>query len=582
MNRVRTGLRQLRMLCGDRTGPAAALVVASILAGLAEASVLALLAEVAAAMVQGAHKLSTDIGPARLDMSLGTALALAIALAFARLLLGLVIARLPARIAADVQARWRRELFDAFAGASWAVQSRDREGHLQELMTNQVNQAMQAALQVVASLSGGAIFLALVAAAFVLNPLLALIIFVTAFCLFWLMRPISRLGRSAAKDLSQTSMNYAAELSEMVRLSEDAHVFGAGNAYRKRMGDWIETGRRDYFRYQWTGGLVRNIYQSLVMVLIVLGLTGLYLASASNVAALGAVVLMLVRATSYAQQFQGGFHALNQVLPYTERLEAATQRYRASAPPSGNLSVPPIESITFDDVSFAYRPDRKALRGVSFNVSAGEAIGIVGPSGAGKSTLIQLLLQLREPDDGRYLINGLPAGSLRQSDWHQTVAYVAQESRVMHGTVADNIRFFRELDDAAVQRAASLAHIHDEIMQLPSGYDPVISQVGDAVSGGQRQRICIARALAGEPQVLVLDEPTSALDMASEVAVRAALQELQGQITMFVAAHRLSALRNCNRVLVLAHGSVEAFASADELERNNAFYQVASALTRGS
>jgi ATP-binding cassette, subfamily B, bacterial len=106
--------------------------------------------------------------------------------------------------------------------------------------------------------------------------------------------------------------------------------------------------------------------------------------------------------------------------------------------------------------------------------------------------------------------------------------------------------------------------------------------LSDEFSGGQRQRICIARALAGEPQVLALDEPTSALDMASEVAVRAALTELQGHITLFVAAHRLSALRDCDRVLVLAHGSVEAFAPADELEQSNVFYQVATALTRGS
>ena len=543
---------------------------------------LALTAAIAGALVVHGHGLSTEVGPARLHLSVGGALTLALALAAVRLLLGLVIARLPAKIAADVQARWRQDLFDAFVDASWTVQSQDREGHLQELMTNQVNQAMQAAGQVVASLSGGAMFLALVGAAFVLNPLLALIIFVTAFLLFWLMRPLSRIGRRAAQDLSQTSMGYAAELSEVVRLSEESHVFGAAGAYRRRVGDMIETGRREYFRYQWTGSLVRNIYQSLVMLLIVVGLAGLYIASARNIAALGAVVLMLVRATSYAQQFQGGVHALNQVLPYTERLERATARYRAAAAPGGSLPVPPIESLVFVGVSFAYRRDRRALHNVSFSVHAGEAVGIVGPSGAGKSTLIQLLLQLREPDDGRYLINGLPAGSFRRSDWQQRVAYVPQEPRIMHGTVAENIRFFRALDDAAVQRAASLAHIHDEIMQLPAGYDTLISQVSDAVSGGQRQRICIARALAGDPQVLVLDEPTSALDMTSEVAVRAALAELQGRITLFVAAHRLSALRDCDRVLVLAHGSVEAFASADELERNNAFYQVASALTRGS
>ncbi len=573
--------RQLRPLFGARVGPIVALVAASILAGIAEASVLTLLAEVAAAMVAHAHRLNTEVGPVALRLGIEAALLVALALAGARLMLGVVIAWLPAKISAGVQAQWRRELFEAFTGASWAVQSREREGHLQELMTNQIGQAMQAVLQVVAALSGGAMFIALLAAAFLLNAMAALIILVTAIVLFWALRPISRLGRSAARDLSQASIDHAAGVSEVVRLGEESHVFGATAANRRRVGALIEASRQAFFRYLWTGGLVRNVYQSLVMVLIVVGLASLYLAGAGNVASLGAVVLMLVRASTYAQQFQNGFQAINQVLPYADRIQSATTRYRASTPASGDRAMPQLESVAFEDVAFAYREDRPALRGVSFSVRAGEAIGIVGPSGAGKSTVIQLLLRLREPDRGRYLINGQSASSFLRSDWQRRVAYVAQEPRIMRATVADNIRFFRALDDAAVERAARRAHIHEEIMRLPAGYETVIGQLADAVSGGQRQRICIARALAWEPELLVLDEPTSALDMASEMAVQASLVELQGRMTLIVAAHRISTLSSCDRVLVLSEGVVESFAPASELERSNAFYQMTSALARG-
>jgi ATP-binding cassette, subfamily B, bacterial len=145
--------------------------------------------------------------------------------------------------------------------------------------------------------------------------------------------------------------------------------------------------------------------------------------------------------------------------------------------------------------------------------------------------------------------------------------------------VGDNIRFFREIDDRAVERAARLAHIHDDIVAWPAGYDTVIGQRADGVSGGQRQRICLARALAGDPQVLVLDEPTSALDARSEHLIQQSLAELRGRLTMFVVSHRLSMLRGCERVIVLGDGRVEAFEASTSLERANAFYRGAVALS---
>ena len=195
----------------------------------------------------------------------------------------------------------------------------------------------------------------------------------------------------------------------------------------------------------------------------------------------------------------------------------------------------------------------------------GESIGVVGPSGAGKSTLVQLLLRLREPAGGAYLVNGLPASSFLLDDWHERVAYVAQEPRVFRGSVRDNIRFFRPIDDTAIERAARMAHIHEDIVALPEGYDTVIGQIADAVSGGQRQRICIARALAAQPGILILDEPTSALDPASERAVQASLSELHGHVILFIIAHRHSTLTDCDRIFAMDAGRLQTLASVEDL-----------------
>jgi ABC-type multidrug transport system fused ATPase/permease subunit len=148
---------------------------------------------------------------------------------------------------------------------------------------------------------------------------------------------------------------------------------------------------------------------------------------------------------------------------------------------------------------------------------------------------------------------------------------------MLQGTVADNIRFFRSLDDAQVERAARLAHIHDDIAAWPSRYQTLVGQ--RELSGGERQRICLARALAGNPSVLVLDEPTSSLDPRSESLVQESLAQLSDQLTLFIIAHRFSTLRHCDRTIVMRDGRLQAFGPPEELVQTNEFYRKALSLS---
>jgi ATP-binding cassette subfamily B protein len=130
-------------------------------------------------------------------------------------------------------------------------------------------------------------------------------------------------------------------------------------------------------------------------------------------------------------------------------------------------------------------------------VGGGETVGIIGPSGAGKSTLVQLLLRLRTPSTGRYLLNGIPAAEIAQEDWHRRVAYVPQDPRLLHASVAENIRYFREIGDEDVERAARLARIHDEVSGWAKGYETIVGPRADAVSGGQHGSASRARSRPG-------------------------------------------------------------------------------------
>jgi ABC-type multidrug transport system fused ATPase/permease subunit len=193
---------------------------------------------------------------------------------------------------------------------------------------------------------------------------------------------------------------------------------------------------------------------------------------------------------------------------------------------------------------------------------------------------VQLLLGLREPVDGAVRAGGRDIRTLLHSDWAKKVTFVPQSPALISGSIAENIRFYRDgISDEAVTRAATLAGLHEEVVAFPDGYDHQVGDRGGNLSGGQQQRLCIARALAGNPEVLILDEPTSALDARSEALIRETLESLRGQMTIIVIAHRLSTIDQCDRIMVIQHGLVAAFDTPAALKATSNFYAEAVRLS---
>jgi ATP-binding cassette subfamily B protein len=572
---------QLRPLLGNRRGSLAMLGIGSVLSGLTEVGVLATVAQVATSLVDRVTRVHIVIGPVHIDATVGDLLAVAFVLAVIRVGLQLVVSFFPARIAADVQGRLRRHMFEAFTRASWEMQSRDREGHLQEIMTSQIMQTSQAAVQATTMISAISTFVVLVIAALVLNPVVAAIVLCAAILLFTLMRPINAIGARSARSFSQAQMSHAGAIGEANRVAEETRVFGVAAAQINRINAFIASAEDLFFRTQFVARLVPNVYQSLVYLVLVGGLAVMYETGSNHVASLGAVILLLVRAGLYGQQIQASYTFVRQATPFVERLDEVEQRYTASSPANGQTAMSKVRTLTFEKVSFAYQPDRPVLSDINFEAHGSEAVGVIGPSGAGKSTLVQILLNLRSPDTGRYLINGVPVQQFRQDDWYARVSYVPQEPRLVHASAAENIRYFRDLDDDAVIRGAQLARIHEDIESWPNGYETIIGPRADAVSGGQQQRICLARALAAQPEILILDEPTSALDPRSEVLIQESLTELKHKVTLFIIAHRMSTLDMCDRVMVILDGHLDAFDTVTQLERTNPYYCSASTVAVG-
>jgi ATP-binding cassette, subfamily B, bacterial PglK len=252
-------------------------------------------------------------------------------------------------------------------------------------------------------------------------------------------------------------------------------------------------------------------------------------------------------------------HGLDEV--YDEFVAAETDPSILQLPSSDYLAAAkPLhwnEAITLGDVSFRYPgKSRPALDCLSLIIPKKSSVGVIGPTGSGKSTLVDLLLGLYQPTSGEILIDGQPLTPELVPSWQASIGYVPQDIFLIDDTIARNVAFGRpddEIDSARLREACAMAQILEFIeAELPDGLDTCVGERGIRLSGGQRQRVGLARALYHRPSLLILDEATSALDVATEAKLLEALGGLTGKLTMVVAAHRLSAVANCNQVIDLS------------------------------
>lgn len=584
--RPRVGLRRSwQTLAPVLIGSRRRLLVLSVFAflgGVAEAGLLVVVVELSLSIAGEETTVDLAIGPSGVSgLSVPVLFLLAVGTAAGRLIFQLTAAWLTGRLTADLLTDLRAGTAEDFVDASWALQSAESDGAVQDLLIRHVFRTSTAIIQVASAVTTGFSFLAMLASAFLLHAAAAAVIIVAVAVLFFLLRPLSKMARRYANEQSRAGQAYSQAALEVISMLQEVRTFNVNRPVIDHLSRVTRSEAGPYFRSQVLNRSLPPLYQLAAIAIVLGGLFAVHAVVDAELASLGAVVLVLVRALSYSGALQSSYHNIAELTPYAERLVTERDRFARSVDPSGDRPAPPIERLAFDDVSFAYRADRPALTHMSFEVDAGRTIGVVGPSGSGKSTLVALLLRLRRPDHGRYMVNGVPADEFERAGWFQRVAFVPQDARLFSGSIRDNIVFFRSgFTDGEVEEAARRAHIHDDIAAWTDRYDTLVGPRGGALSGGQRQRVALARALLGQPDLLVLDEPTSALDMQSEQLVHRSLSELKGRVTMFIIAHRLSTLNTCDRVMVLSDGRLQAFDRREELERSSPFYREALALSR--
>lgn len=229
--------------------------------------------------------------------------------------------------------------------------------------------------------------------------------------------------------------------------------------------------------------------------------------------------------------------------------------------------------IQYENVTFGYRQEAPVLHNVNFEILPGETAALVGPTGAGKSTLIQLLNRFFDPDQGCVKLDGHDIRQLDLKNFLEQIALVPQETLLFGGSIRENILYGKlDATEEEVVEAAKSANAHEFILKQENGYDTLVGEKGVKLSGGERQRIAIARALLKNPRILVLDEATSALDNRSEALIQEAMERLMAGRTTLIIAHRLSTVRNVDKIIVLDAGRVVEVGKHDELMENESLY----------
>ncbi|MFN4266076.1 MAG: ABCB family ABC transporter ATP-binding protein/permease [Aquabacterium sp.] len=253
------------------------------------------------------------------------------------------------------------------------------------------------------------------------------------------------------------------------------------------------------------------------------------------------------------------YREIKQSLTDLDKMFTLIERERevADAPGAQTLQVQGPPAVRFENVRFAYDPDRPILHDISFEIPAGQTVAVVGPSGSGKSTLARLLYRFYDVQGGHIRVQGQDIRQLTQDSLRRHIGIVPQDTVLFNDTVAYNIAYGRpDASQAEVEAAAQAARIHDFITSTPKGYDTVVGERGLKLSGGEKQRVAIARTLLKNPPILVFDEATSALDSANERAIQAELAAVAQGKTVLVIAHRLSTIVQAHEILVMEHGRI--------------------------
>ena len=390
---------------------------------------------------------------------------------------------------------------------------------------------------------------------------------------------VSRRVRSLSRKSQDRLADVGSQVSEIFRHIKIVQAFNHQASDINKFAQVVEGALAVALQRVW----VRAVLIAVVMMLVFGAIAVLVWIGGQDVLSGRTSAGELVAFIFYAFIVAGSVGAISEVWTDLQRAAGATERLvelleSPSEIRDGTVGeLPPWQSLDLavTDIAFRYtsRPDQPVRQSLSFNVQPGEMVALVGPSGAGKSTFFDLLQRFYDVDAGSIKLGGVDVREAKLQALRGAFGFVPQTPAMFSGSVRDNLTYGRpDASDEQVERALSLANAQTFVNALPQGLLTPLGEDGIGLSGGQRQRLAVARALIAEPAFLLLDEATSALDAESEQSIRKSVEALKGEMTILVIAHRLSTVRQADRILVFEEGRIIASGTHDELMKDSDLY----------
>jgi len=474
---------------------------------------------------------------------------------------------------AELLKQLKRQFFGAYNGMTYQYYTSQNTGHFINVINAQVRRFFRSfknCLKASTKLMSGLSFFAF---AFAISWRFATMVLILGVGLLAIFQFLSRYVRIISRRVS-TEMSH---LNKLLVQSLQAFKYIVSTQQttnlRRRVDSSIQRLTDDIFRQRMAGALTSSIRQPISVLII----GGVILVQVSvfnaSLEPIFVAILLFHKGIQSVMSVQQRWQRVMDDIGSVEVVDEEMRRVQDNQEDSGHKKIGSLsESIEIRNVCFAYdENDGNVLHDINIKVSARKTIALVGKSGAGKSTLVDMMTLLLRPDIGEVRIDGIPHDEINLDSWRSEIGYVSQETVVFDDTVANNISLWQgdiEEDPALRERvihAAERAHAHHFIRDLPNGYQTVVGDRGVRLSGGQRQRLFVARELFKQPNLLLLDEATSDLDTASEQHIQDSFDALKGEVSIVIIAHRLSTVKNADRVYVLDEGRVVESGSYEEL-----------------
>jgi ATP-binding cassette, subfamily B, bacterial len=475
------------------------------------------------------------------------------------------------RLAQMVLFQIRTRLYEHLQSLSMSFYQNKRTGQIMSRVTNDVNVIEQFIVESIRDGIINVVKLILIAAILLwTNWQLALITLLPTAPLAWGTKHFSQKVRTGYRTMRRRLADMNAILSDTIGGIRVVQVFGQEEneaaKFRAKSLDFQQAGI-------WTNKLQAIFYPG-VNLAFGIGQVLVWLLGGREVIEGRLSLGHLVMFSGLVAQFYAPVQVLSQMSNLLASTSAAGERVYDILDMQPDIKTEPnarplraVEgAVKFENVTFGYDSGDPTIQEINLEIKPGETVGLVGPSGSGKSTLVSLISRFYDVNEGRVLVDGKDVRDVDLQDLRRQISAVLQEPYLFHGTIRDNIAYGRP--DASfedVMMAARMANAHDFIMRLPDAYDTHVGERGTKLSGGERQRISIARAILDDPKILILDEATSAVDTESEVQIQQALDNLMAGRTTLAIAHRLSTVKNADKLVVMEAGKIVELGTHDEL-----------------